>query len=67
MFHQIVQRESKLIYVWNKNSPIPAKIPDEVGFKVGNPYSYIILQLHYYHGLLEPDFTAVEITFSDKQ
>ena len=65
MHHSICEGESKLIYAWAKDAP-PAKIPDGVGFKVGFPYRYIVLQLHYVHPLPSPDHAAVKISFTDK-
>ena len=64
--HQSVSHgESKLIYAWAKDAP-PAKIPEDVGFKIGKPYSYIVLQLHYAHPLPSPDHASVEINFTEK-
>ena len=65
MHHSICEGESKLIYAWAKDAP-PAKIPDGVGFKVGFPHRYIVLQLHYVHPLPSPDHAAVKISFTDK-
>ena len=57
--------ETKLLYAWAKDVP-SARIPDGVGFKVGSPYRYIVLQLHYAHPLSTPDHASVEISFTDK-
>ena len=63
MDHATCQGESKLIYAWAKDAP-PSKIPDYVGFKIGDPYKYIVLQMHYAHPLALPDHASVDITFT---
>ena len=58
--------KSKILYAWAKDAP-PAKIPQNVGFKVGNNYAYIILQVHYAHRLSIPDHAGVQISFTEKR
>ena len=60
------QGKRKLLYGWARDAP-PAKIPDGVGFKVGTPYRYIVLQVHYPHPAPIPDYTAVDISFTDDE
>ena len=66
MHQSVCKGKSKVLYVWANDAP-PANIPDDVGFKIANPYSYIILQLHYAHPLPSPDDESVEITFTEKE
>ena len=65
MQHSVCKGQSKLLYAWAKDAP-PANIPEDVGFKVGKPYEYIVLQLHYAHPLQSPDYASVEVTFTDQ-
>ena len=66
MHHGVCSGGSKILYAWAKDAP-PAKIPDDVGFKVGNDFAYIVLQVHYAHKLLVPNHAGIQITFTESQ
>ena len=36
----------KTLYIWDMDEPM-ARIPRDVGFKVGNEYPFVVLQVHY--------------------
>ena len=65
MHHSVCQGNGKLIYAWAKDAP-PTKIPDGVGFKVGTPHRFIVLQVHYAHPLPIPNYAKVDISFTDE-
>ena len=39
-------QDGKLLYFWDMND-LPSKIPPNVGFKVGEEFPYVVLQVHY--------------------
>ena len=65
MHHSTCKGDRKWIYGWSKDAP-PTEIPDGVGFKVGTPHRFIVLQVHYVHPLSIPDYARVDISFTDE-
>ena len=51
------------MYAWAKDAP-PAELPDEVGFKVGEDYPYLVFQVHYAHPLDTPDSAGVTLSLT---
>ena len=60
--------KQKMLYAWETGDP-PSEIPDDVGFKVGDDFPYIVLQVHYAHEMemrkSYPFHTSVKISFTD--
>ena len=63
MHHSTCQGKSKIMYAWAKDAP-PAELPDQVGFKVGEEYEYVVLQVHYAHPLDAPDNAGVTLSIT---
>ena len=63
MHHSTCRGKSKIMYAWAKDAP-PAELPDGVGFKVGDQYRYVVLQVHYAHPLDAPDNAGVTLGFT---
>ena len=63
MHHSTCQGKSKIMYAWAKDAP-PAELPDEVGFKVGEDYPYLVFQVHYAHPLDTPDSAGVTLSLT---
>merc|ERR1712150_82702 len=59
---------SKILYAWEMNDP-PSKIPTDVGFKVGDEFPNIVLQVHYADEMErdEMDQARVQITYTEKR
>ena len=51
------------MFAWARDGP-PTKIPNGVGFKVGSEYPYIVIQIHYMHPLVTPDYASAEFSFT---
>ena len=66
MHHSACVGGSKILYAWAKDAP-PAKIPHDVGFKVGNDYAYMVLQVHYAHRLSVANHAGVQISFTERR
>ena len=60
--------KGKMLYAWETGDP-PSEIPDDVGFKVGDDFPFIVLQVHYAHEMemrkSYPFHTSVKISFTD--
>ena len=51
------------MYAWAKDAP-PAELPEQVGFKVGEEYPYVVFQVHYAHPLDAPDNAGVTLSLT---
>ena len=49
----------------------PSEIPDDVGFKVGDNFPFIVLQVHYAHEMemrnSYPHHASVQLTFTNEK
>ena len=54
------------MYAWAKDAP-PTILPPDVGFKLEDSDGYIVLQVHYAHGLEEKDYTGLRMTFTEDE
>ena len=62
--------EGKLLYAWEMGDP-PSYIPEDVGFKVGDDFPFVVIQIHYAHEMKMrssyPYHVSVTIDFSDNK
>lgn len=57
----------KIMYAWAKDAP-PTALPDDVGFQVdADTDGYLVLQVHYAHGLPEKDHTGLRMTYQHEE
>ena len=60
----------KLLYAWEMGDP-PSEIPEEVGFKVGDGFPFVVIQVHYAHEMemrnSYPHHASVHLTFTNKK
>jgi len=58
----------QIIYAWARDAP-SLGLPQGVGFKVGGntAIKYLVLQVHYMHKTVDPDFSGITIESTDQK
>ena len=52
--------------MWDDEDP-PTNIPSDVGFKVGEEYPHIVVQIHYARPFTVPNYAGVKLSVSDRR
>lgn len=54
------------MFAWAKDAP-PTQMPPDVGFAVSPDDQYLVLQVHYAHGLPEKDHTGLKMIYQEER